>query len=141
MAFDPEKPFNQLPLLPPKVDVETKTILKKAIDARSALAELKGLGLTIPNQAILLDSLILQEAKASSEIENIITTSDALFQAFSAKTGNIDPATKEVLLYRAALLKGYNALKSGLFFQPAFSLNSPKPSSRIQKAYENFRAP
>ena len=111
MAFDPEKPFNQLPPLPPKVDVETKAILKKAIDARSALAELKGLGLTIPNQAILLDSLILQEAKASSEIENIITTSDALFQAFSAKTGNIDPATKEVLLYREALWKGYNTLK------------------------------
>ncbi len=48
MAFDPEKPYNQLPPLPPKVDVETKAILKKAIDARSALAELKGLGLTIP---------------------------------------------------------------------------------------------
>lgn len=111
MAFDPEEPFNQLPPLPPKVDVETKAILKKAIDARSALAELKGLGLTIPNQAILLDSLILQEAKASSEIENIITTSDALFQAFSAKTGNIDPATKEVLLYREALWKSYNTLK------------------------------
>ena len=111
MAFDPEKPYNQLPPLPPKVDVETKAILKKAIDARSALAELKGLGLTIPNQSILLDSLILQEAKASSEIENIITTSDALFQAFSAKTGNIDPATKEVLRYREALWKGYNTLK------------------------------
>lgn len=111
MAFDPEKPYNQLPPLPPKVDVETKAILKKAIDARSALAELKGLGLTIPNQSILLDSLILQEAKTSSEIENIITTSDALFQAFSAKTGNIDPATKEVLRYREALWKGYNTLK------------------------------
>ncbi len=112
MAFDPEKPFNQLPPLPPKVDVETKAILKKAIDARSALAELKGLGLTIPNQAILLDSLILQEAKASSDVENIITTSDALFQAFSATTGHIDPATEEVLLYREALWKGYNTFIS-----------------------------
>lgn len=111
MAFDRESPYNSLPPLPPKVDVETKTILKKTIRARSALAELKGLGLTIPNQAILLDSLILQEAKASSEIENIVTTTDALFQAFSAQTGNIDPATKEVLRYREALWKGFNTLR------------------------------
>jgi len=111
MAFDPKIPYNDLPPLPPKSDVETKAILKKTIVARSALAELKGLGKTLPNQALLLDSLILQEAKASSEIENIITTSDALFRAFTAKTKQIDPATKEVLRYREALWKGYNILK------------------------------
>jgi Fic family protein len=61
------------------------------------LAELKGLGETIPNQAILVNSIILQEAKASSEVENIITTHDALFRAFTAQTGQINPATKEVL--------------------------------------------
>lgn len=71
MAFDPKIPYNGLPPLPPEVDVENKTILKETIAARSALAELKGLGETIPNQALLVDSLILQEAKASSEIENI----------------------------------------------------------------------
>lgn len=111
MKYNPVKPYNELPLLPPKHDVETKAILKKAISAGRALAELKGLGQTIPNQAILVDSLILQEAKASSEIENIITTNDALFKAFSAKTSKIDPATKEVLRYRQALWEGFNALK------------------------------
>ena len=90
MSFDPRKPFNDLPLLPPKADIETKAILKKAITAGRALAELKGLGDTIPNQSILVNSLILQEAKASSEIENIITTNDALFRAFSAQTSQID---------------------------------------------------
>jgi Fic family protein len=110
MKFDPNKPYNDLPLLPPKSDIETKQILKKTISAGRVLAELKGIGETIPNQALLVNSLILQEAKASSEIENIITTNDALFKAFSAKTGQIDPATKEVLRYREALWQGYNTL-------------------------------
>ena len=111
MKFDPKKPYNDLPLLPPKVEVETKAVLKKAIAANRALAELKGLGQTIPDQALLVDSLILQEAKASSEIENIITTNDALYKAFTANTSRIDPATKEVLRYREALWEGYNQLK------------------------------
>lgn len=111
MSFDPEKPYNDLPLLPPKVEIETKATLKKAISAGRALAELKGLGETIPNQAILVNSIILQEAKASSEIENIITTHDALFRAYSAKTSQIDPATKEVLRYREALWAGFSSLK------------------------------
>jgi Fic family protein len=112
MAFSPDKPFNDLPLLPPKMEIDTKGILKKTISAGRALAELKGLGETIPNQAILINSIILQEAKASSEIENIITTNDALFQAFSAKTSQIDAATKEVLRYREALWEGFNDLKN-----------------------------
>lgn len=111
MKYNPLEPYNELPLLPPDHDVETRAVLKKAISAGRALAELKGLGQTIPNQAILIDSLILQEAKASSEIENIITTNDALFKAFSATTGKIDSATKEVLRYRQALWEGFNALK------------------------------
>ncbi|MCX5804361.1 MAG: Fic family protein [Proteobacteria bacterium] len=111
MKFDPTKPYNDLPMLPPKTDLETKAILKKAITAGRALAELKGLGETIPNQSILINSLVLQEAKASSEIENIITTNDALFRAFAAKTSQIDPATKEVLRYREALWEGFNLLK------------------------------
>jgi len=84
MTFDPRKPFNDLPLLPPRFDLETKAVLRKTILAGRALAEIKGLGGTIPNQALLVDSLILQEAKASSEIENILTTNDALFKAFTA---------------------------------------------------------
>ena len=115
MTFLPDKPFNDLPTLPPNAEVETKAILKKAISAGRALAELKGLGETIPNQAILVNSIILQEAKASSEIENIITTHDALFRAFSAKTSQIDPATKEVLRYREALWEGFSSLEDRPF--------------------------
>jgi len=115
MSFDPGKPFNDLPLLPPKAEIETKATLKKAISANKALAELKGMGETIPNQAILVNSIILQEAKASSEIENIVTTHDALFRAFSAKSAQIDPATKEVLRYREALWEGFSSLKDRPF--------------------------
>jgi Fic family protein len=111
MTFDPTKPYNDLPLLTPKADIETRSILKKTITAGRALAELKGVGETIPNQAILVDSLVLQEAKASSEIENIITTNDALFQALAAKTSQVDPAVKEVLYYRGALWEGLALLK------------------------------
>lgn len=111
MQFDPLKPYDELPLLPPRVDIETRSVLKKAISAGRALAELKGLGESIPNQAILVNSIVLQEAKASSEIENIITTHDALFRAFSAQTNQIDHATKEVLRYREALWEGFNALR------------------------------
>jgi Fic family protein len=107
--FNSQKPYNDLPLLPPKVELENKTILKKAIFAHAALAELKGILNTIPNPAILINAL--QEAKASSEIENVITTNDALFRAFSARTTQIDPATKEVLRYRQALWEGFNELK------------------------------
>lgn len=119
MAFDPRKPFNDLSLLPPRFDLETKAVLRKTITAGRALAELKGLGGTIPNQALLVDSLILQEAKASSEIENILTTNDALFKAFTAKTSQIDPATKEVLSYREALWKGFDDLRQ----KPVLSTN------------------
>lgn len=119
MRFDPNKPHNNLPLLPPKMDVETKSVLKQAIAANRALAELKGLGETIPDQALLVNSLILQEAKASSEIENVITTNDALFKAFTATTSRVDPATKEVLRYREALWEGYNTLKN----RPVLSTN------------------
>jgi cell filamentation protein, protein adenylyltransferase len=112
MIFSSDKPYNDLPLLPPKADLESKATLKKVISAGRAMAELKGLGETIPNQTILVNSILLQEAKASSEIENVVTTHDALFKAFSAKTSKIDPATKEVLRYREALWEGYRSLKS-----------------------------
>ncbi len=107
MAFRPSSPYNELPRLPPSAEFETKPVLRKAIGAGRALAELKGLGQTIPDQAVLVNSLVLQEAKASSEIENIVTTNDALFRAFTATTGSVDAATKEVLRYREALWRGY----------------------------------
>ena len=111
MAFNPLRPYNDLPPLPPKVDIETKAVLKKAVSAARALAQLKGLGGTIPDQTMLVNSLVLQEAQASSEIENIITTNDALFKAITADSSAVDPATKEVLRYRQALWAGYQALK------------------------------
>ena len=107
MTFDPHSPFNDLPPLPPKQDIETKLVLRRVPAAARALAELKGLGTTIPDQSMLINSIVLQEAKASSEIENIITTNDALFRAFTAESGKIDPATKEVLSYRQALWEGF----------------------------------
>lgn len=110
MHFDPLKPYNELPLLPPQTELESKEILKKAISANRALAELKGTGDLIPNQSMLINSIPLQEARASSEIENIITTNDKLFQA-AAVTSASDPATKEVLYYRTALKNGFDMLQ------------------------------
>lgn len=111
MSFDPNKPYNDLPLLPPKADVETKAILKKVTDAARALAKLNGAAKTIPNPSLLITSITLQEAKYSSQIENIITTDDKLYQAFTAKAQPSDPSTNEVLRYREALWSGYNRLK------------------------------
>lgn len=131
MHFRPEIPFNRLPPLPPKVDVETKGVLKKAIEAGRALAELKGLGPTIPNQALLIDSLVLQEARASSEIENILTTNDALYRAFSASS-DADPQTKEVLRYREAVWLAYNRLRK----RPLLTTNLFVDTMRTIKGHE-----
>lgn len=119
MVFDPGQPYNDLPPLPPDKELETIAVLKKCISANKALAELKGLGESIPNQSMLVNSLILQEAKSSSEVENIVTTNDALFRAFTAATGQIDPTTKEVLRYREAIWDGYSALQE----RPLLSTN------------------
>lgn len=109
--FDPEKPYNDLPLLPPQTELETKTVLKQAIVSSRILAELKGRANELPNQNILINAITMQEAKDSSEIEHILTTQDELYQAFSAKKNNIDAQTKEVLRYRQALWEGYNNLE------------------------------
>lgn len=115
MAFNPNRPYNELPPLPPKVEVETKDVLKKTITAGRALAELKGLGETIPDQSMLVNTIVLQEAQASSEIENIVTTNDALYRAITTDSANIDPMTKEVLRYREALWMGYKKLSNKPF--------------------------
>lgn len=112
MAFDRTHPFNGLPLLPPNTELETQRVLKKVISATRALAELKGVADLIPDQGILINSIILQEARQSSEIENIVTTSDDLYRAASDNLFQGDSATKEVLRYREALWHGFDALKS-----------------------------
>lgn len=97
---------------PPKIDIETKEILKMAGRARTALAELKGVAETIPNQYLLLNALVLQEAKDSSAIENIITTHDELFKAELNIVGVHFLAAKEVQNYATALKEGYELVKS-----------------------------
>lgn len=112
MTFDPQKPYNDLPILPPGVDLESKPVLKRAIAANKALAELKGAGELVPNQAVVIQSIGLQEAKLSSEIENIVTTNDELYRAFANKGLKADPHTKEVLSYNDALWHGYDAIRN-----------------------------
>jgi Fic family protein len=111
MTFRPGIPYNDLPLLPPTADIETKAILKACIAARAALAELKTSGQLIPNQAVLINSLPLLEAQASSEIENIVTTTDKLFRFANESGAQADPATKEALRYRTALSEGFEMLR------------------------------
>ncbi len=106
----PDKPWNDLPELPPRADIETRAILKQCIVARSALAELKQAAELITNQAILINTIPLLEAKDSSEIENIVTTTDELFKHAQRKDGQANPATRETLLYRTALYEGYQSL-------------------------------
>ena len=96
--------------LPPDADLETKLVLKKLSRAHRALAELKGFAETMPNKNILINAITINEAKDSSEIENIITTHDELFKAMS-QAGYNNPAAKEVVNYRTALWKGYEAVK------------------------------
>jgi Fic family protein len=101
--------YNQLPILPPAVELESKAILKQCITARAALAELKQAAELIPNQGMLINTLPLLEARASSEIENIVTTTDRLFK-YRQADDRADPMTKEALRYSYALLEGYRAL-------------------------------
>jgi Fic family protein len=110
-AFDPKLPNNGLPLLPPAVDIESKAILKICIEARAALEGLRQAGAQLPNQAVLINSIPILEAQASSEIENIVTTSDALFRYAQVEDQTTDLATKEALRYRTALNHGYQSLK------------------------------
>lgn len=109
--FNPEQPYNDLPKLPPANEIETKSVLKACIEARSALAELKTAGRLIPNQTVLINIIPLLEAKDSSAIENIVTTTDKLFKYADRDTKSLDPDTKETLRYRSALKRGFDLIK------------------------------
>ena len=114
-VFDPNVPYNDLPdLPPPAVQVETTDILKHCINARVALAELKQAAELIPNSAVLVNALPLLEARASSEIENIVTTTDKLFEYADIAEDRADAATKEALRYRSALYEGTKMVKRGM---------------------------
>jgi Fic family protein len=123
----------KIPLLPLASDVETKPILKLAASAHRYLAELKGIAATIPNQKILITTLILQEAKDSSAVENIITTHDELFKAELYSNQPISTATKEVQNYAAALQTGFERVKQNKILSLAYILE-------IQQALEQNTA-
>ncbi len=113
MSFNAQRPFNDLPRLPPLAELETKQVLKACIAARAAIAELRLAGQMIPDQSVLFNTIPLLEAKASSEIENIVTTNDALFREASQPfDGGGDATVKEALRYRQALQAGYYSLKT-----------------------------
>jgi Fic family protein len=110
--FDPSKPYNDLPLLPPAQEIETKAILKKCIAATRQLEGLRQAAKHIPNQDVLINSIPLREAKDSSAIENIVTTNDKLFRFANIDSERADLATREILRYRTALRNGFDNLKT-----------------------------
>lgn len=109
-----DTPYIKLPI---DTDLyETAQILKADSRANMALGELKGLARTIPNQSILVNAIVLQEAKDSSEIENIITTDDELYEALNTST-KTNSATKEVVNYRKAIFEGFNIIQDQEFLK------------------------
>ena len=118
MGFDKAIPYNDLPPLPPKGYTESGAVLKAALRAGRALAELKGYCQTLPNPELLISAVSLQEGKDSSEIENIVTTQDELYRAAASPDdlpNGTSSDTKEVLRYREAMYTGWLALQnSGL---------------------------
>lgn len=102
----------QIPQLPLSYDFETKAVLKQVSETNRRLAELKGIAQTIPNENILINTLVLQEALDSSAIENIVTTSDDLYKAELDLGGEINAAAKEVLRYREAMYVGFNRVRA-----------------------------
>jgi len=110
-------PMSKLPKLPPKREkVETLEILRQLSNSSNALGELKGIAKTMPNQAMLVNAVVLQEAKDSSEIENIITTQDELYKALTTQ-GKQQSEVKEVINYRKAIFLGYDLIKEQGFLR------------------------
>lgn len=124
----------QIPTLPLGFDLESKEVLRQLTLASRALAELNGVAQKIPNENILLSSLVLQEALDSSAVENIVTTSDELYQAdLDIKGHVINAATKEVLNYRQAMQKGFELVRER-------KLLTLKEIKEIQQELENNSA-
>ena len=138
--YDRNNPFNELPLLPPSGEVDYDAeILKKLVTASRALATVNSNVLRLPNPAMLINTIGLQEAQTSTAIENIFTTEDALYKAISdiAKEERTDPATKEVLRYREALWEGYHYLEK----QPGVDLKLiTEIFQQIKDTKSGFRA-
>jgi len=110
--FNKEIPYNSLPDLPPKCNLETTAIFKATIRANKLLAELKGYCQTLPYPELLLNTIVLQESKESNAIENIVTTQDELYKATLMGGAIKNQAAKEVLQYREAIYWGIDELKN-----------------------------
>ena len=110
--FDQNIPWNEIPLLPPPGEIESRDILKACISAMAALAKANALVKTLPNETVLVHTLPLQEARRSSEIENIVTTNDELYRAMTSDRIQTSPHTKEVLRYREALWAGMSSMRN-----------------------------
>lgn len=110
MSVDPGKPYQDLPPLPPATGLATERIFRRALAASRALASANASAKRLPNPGILIHAIPLLEARASSEIENIVTTNDELFRA-AQNLENPTPATREALNYREALYAGYRSMQ------------------------------
>jgi len=141
MAYDRTKPFNDLPYLPPFAEVENDIeILKKLVTSSRALAAVNSSVQRLPNPEMLINTIALQEAKTSTEIENIFTTEDALYKAVSDtfQEERATPATKEVLKYREALWEGHKMIqgKGVIDLESVISI-----FRQIKDSSEGLRAP
>ena len=113
IPYDRINPYNQLPLLPPLEEkIMDLEIMTKLANARGALGKLDGIVRTLPNPEMLVNTITLREAKDSSEIENIFTSHDELYQAMAVETTEMSANAREVLRYREALDIGFKTLKS-----------------------------
>ena len=113
MAYDRNLPYNELPLLPPPEEkvIDTEILQKWGI-ARAAIAKLDGITNTLDDPQIMVNTIALQEAKESSKIENIVTTTDALYEAMAlSTTEKKSEAAKEVLRYRESLMEGMSLVE------------------------------
>jgi len=137
--YDRNKPYNELPLLPPPEEQVTTTEILMALNkANKALAELKGLAGKLPNQSMLVNTIALREAKASTGIENIFTTDDELYRTVSGDDSGLKGNAKEVLRYRHALWKGYDEIVSGGNFNKDMII---KIYQEIKEVHDTIRPP
>lgn len=132
--MDPRQPYNDLPPLPPVVELETRDLLKACIEARVALASLRQATGHLPNPAVLINTIPILEAQASSEIENIVTTTDELFR-FADHFDAANQVTKEALRYRQALYEGLQSIRE----RPLSTGTAEVVCSRIKNAQMQVR--
>lgn len=138
---DRNKPWNDLPDLPIHPDLyRTVEVMEQLGNTKSALGRLHGRSVAIPNQGILINTISLQEAKASSEIENIFTTDDELYQAYSEEGADVHlkGAPKEVLRYREALWEGHRYLRQHETFDEEYFIRLYRI---IKQTNDGFRPP